>query len=111
MGWTNWTPLPLTTPFTPESLRETLDGGQAFRWQFLEWKAAQGIWGGFVAQVALDQDERFLYRMPEELIRKPPKHSRTTPFCTDWGKIADRLPWRSDPELAQAIEAYSACAY
>ncbi|MCH2387424.1 MAG: DNA-binding protein [Opitutales bacterium] len=109
MGWTDWTPLPLATPFTQEALRETLDGGQAFRWQFLEMESCwQGIWGRFVARVVLDQDERLLYRIPEELMPQAAEALKNYFLSdTNWGKIADRLPWRSDRELAQAIEAYS----
>ena len=108
MGWTDWTPLPLSTPFTQESLRETLDGGQAFRWQFLETDSCwQGIWGRFVARVSLNQDEGLLYRIPEELAQQAAEVLKNYFLSdTDWGKIADRLPWRSDPKLAQAIEAY-----
>ena len=107
MGWTNWTPLPLATPFTQESLRETLDGGQAFRWQFLETESCwQGIWGRFVARVVLDQNEGLLYRIPKELAPQAAEALKNYFLSdTDWEKIADRLPWRSDPELAQAIEA------
>lgn len=108
MDWADWTPLPLKTPFTRESLRETLEGGQAFRWRFLEEEACwQGAWGRFLARVKLDQKEQFFYRLPSELASQGGPQELESYFLsqTDWQAIAGSLPWRSDPELEQAINA------
>ena len=113
MGWTDWTPLPLTTPFTRESLRETLDGGQAFRWQFLETESCwQGIWGRFIARVALDQDKGFLYRVPEELA---PQAAETLKnyflSATDWGRYRIAFPGEAIPNWPKRSRHARACAY
>ena len=107
MRWTDWTSLPLETPFNHESLRETLDGGQTFRWRFLEIENCwQGVWGQFVARVALDQNEGLLFQMPKELPSQAIAALKNYFLAdADWREITDRLPWRSDPELARAIEA------
>lgn len=107
MGWTDWTPLYSQTPFTRESLRETLDGGQAFRWNFLEQDECwQGVWGASTARIKLNPDNQLLYQLPEELEAQTAfELGAYFQSDTDWQAIADSLPWRSDPELKEAIDA------
>ena len=52
--WSQWELLDLPHRFTPDSLRETLDGGQAFRWRWRDDCAAwQGIFGEHAVQLRL----------------------------------------------------------
>ncbi|MFT3831303.1 MAG: DNA glycosylase [Opitutaceae bacterium] len=48
--WSVWTPLALRHAFTADSLRESLDGGQAFRWR---WRAEDNAWQGIFATHAV----------------------------------------------------------
>lgn len=52
--WSEWEPLDLPHRFTTASLRETLDGGQAFRWHWRDDHAAwQGVFGQHAVQLRL----------------------------------------------------------
>ena len=68
MGWTDWTPLPLATPFTQESLRKRL---MAVKQASLAIPRNRNLLarnlGPICCRVSLDQDEGLLYRIPEEL--------------------------------------------
>jgi N-glycosylase/DNA lyase len=88
-------------------LAETLDGGQAFRWQ----PEADGIWTGawadHVAQLRLATDGALEWRAPSEI------HARVAAALPhylggehDWQALADALPWRSDAHLAQCVSAF-----
>ncbi|MBK1879416.1 DNA glycosylase [Pelagicoccus mobilis] len=105
--WTPWKTLPLKTPFTPDTLAETLDGGQAFRWNFQEEENCwQGIWGQNVARLRLSEDGELKYSLPKQ--SKGTKQELKTYLRTDfdWDAAIDQLPWRSDPHLATSLKAY-----
>lgn len=105
--WTPWKPLSLATPFTEQTLAETLNGGQAFRWNYLESQACwQGIWGQTVARIRFS-DQGYL------LVSIPTAHPHTIAELEaylradfDWNAAVDSLPWRSDPHLEKALHAY-----
>jgi len=108
MTWTDWETLATKTPFTPDILRESLDGGQAFRWQFLEAENVwQGIWERHWVQLRLDGKQSLQFRRPVE----NPQTSQQTIrdyllLDTDWSLIIDQLPRRSDAHLQIAINAF-----
>ncbi len=89
------------------SLAETLDGGQAFRWH----GDGDGVWTGQWADVAvrlrLNDHGRLEWSAPVELGKKVPEALRRYfALDRDFVELADRLPWRSDPHLARAIETF-----
>ncbi len=106
--WTQWEPLRPQTPFTAFALRETLDGGQAFRWAYLESENCwQGTWSNHLAQLRLAPDQTLQYRAPS------PNQSTDAQALQDyllldfdWAARTDQLPWRSDSHLKIAIDAF-----
>lgn len=107
MRWTDWKPLYPKTPFTESSLRETLDGGQAFRWKRIESENIwEGIWGRDIAQLTLAPKGALAFRFPEK--HEGASLSSLNNYLlldTDWARRIDQLPWRSDPALKAALEA------
>ncbi len=114
--WTPWRPLPGGWKPSAGALAETLDGGQSFRWNRLDvggpapagspriiWT---GTWSDNVVQLRL-RDGALEWRAPKPLAGNV---AATLPRYlggdTDWTALADSLPWRSDPHLAQCIEAF-----
>ncbi|KAF0095214.1 MAG: N-glycosylase/DNA lyase [Puniceicoccaceae bacterium 5H] len=99
----DWQPLPNAPRLSPAVWAETLDGGQAFRWNWqADAQAYLGIWRQHVVQLRLAPDEALHWRA-------------LTPHTTaadvadylaldvDFAALTDALPWRSDPVLAAAI--------
>lgn len=101
--WQVWRDAP---PFTPTSLEETLDGGQAFRWlrgdDFFE-----GRWGRNVVRLR-HAAGRLEYAMPEGADTMSAWQNLQTYLAgsTDFAALTDALPWRSDPVLAAAIQHF-----
>ena len=56
--WTPWQPLALTHAPSAAVLAETVDGGQAFRWQPEPGGTYLGQWNHHVARLSLDADAR-----------------------------------------------------
>jgi len=116
VDWSDWQPLPGWTP-TPETLAETLDGGQAFRWSSSVENGGgvpspriwTGIWSHQLAQVRHHPD-RVEWRQPvgASLLATSSAHPIPHYLGTeiDWAALSDSLPWRSDPHLAQCIAAF-----
>lgn len=86
---------------------ELLDGGQSFRWNCIP--GEEGIWQGVFAdvlvQVALDGDGKVVYRLPVGRADDAQVHGYFG-AGVDWAGLVDRLPWRSDLELAASIKAF-----
>jgi N-glycosylase/DNA lyase len=105
-SWSDWRPLPGDWSPTPAVLAETLDGGQAFRWQRDENEIWTGAWSDFHAQLRLNNG-RLQWRTPESI---QPQVASALPHYlglnTDWLAHTDSLPWRSDPHLARCIAAF-----
>lgn len=103
-AWSGWQPLPGDWRPSPDVLRETLDGGQAFRWSEEEglWT---GIWGDNLAQLRLHRDTP-QWRAPAGTATTGPALRRYLGADTDWAALADALPWRSDPHLRRCLEAF-----
>lgn len=107
--WTAWQALECPARIDADGLRETLDGGQAFRWT---WDPAQqswtGLWDRFVAKLRLHED-RLEASFPATLAASAlPSLSHYLGCQIDWTALADQLPWRSDPHLAAARARFPA---
>ena len=104
--WSRWQPLPGDWPPKPSVLAETLDGGQAFRWQRDQEENWTGVWSDCVAQLRLS-DGRLEWRAPEAIQQRV---ARSLPHYlgldTDWPACTDALPWRSDAHLARCLGAF-----
>ena len=87
-------------------LGETLDGGQAFRWQNADgiWR---GIWNDQAVDLRLTGDARALeWRAAPKTPHAPAALNRYLAQDRDWEALTDSLPWRSDAHLAQCIAVY-----
>ena len=106
--WSDWTPLGKSLPFTPASLAETLDGGQAFRWKRGTDDCWEGLFDDLIVRIRLDSDGRLNLRLPTALDGDAArdKTARYFGIGLDWGHLVDALPWRSDPHLRRAIGAF-----
>ena len=102
--WSEWEPLALGHRFTADSLRETLDGGQAFRWR---WDSAdevwQGVFGAHAVQLQLGSDHRLRFRAATD-----PRKARTAlldylGMAGELDAVLARLPLTSDAVLARAV--------
>ncbi len=103
--WTSWRPLRLAEEVPAGLLAEQLDGGQSFRWQ----REPDGSWVGvFGSTVAA------LRHGPQGLEWRGLKGSaHAEDALRDYldaegaqARLAEALPWRSDPVLRVAREAY-----
>lgn len=79
--WSQWAPLDLPHRFTAASLRETLDGGQAFRWHWNDNHAAwQGVFGQHAVQLRLAAADPIRER--DSLAAAQPLHAADDPLGT-----------------------------
>ncbi|MDQ8181785.1 DNA glycosylase [Pelagicoccus sp. SDUM812005] len=107
LNWSSWKPLPLTTPFTEQTLAETLNGGQAFRWNFLPAESCwQGIWGQHAARIRFYDTTTLHVSTPRGNKSTPAALATYLRADFDWEAAVDSLPWRSDPHLHKALLAY-----
>lgn len=108
--WTEWRPLLVGVRMETETLAETLDGGQAFRWNrvpgTLHWR---GIWSHHLAEIRNAADGSLEWRTllvdgrplcPDAAIHRYMGGEQ------DWFALADSLPWRSDPHLARCFKEF-----
>ena len=107
-GWSNWQTLPGLPAVTADVLAETIDGGQAFRWNRQEDNTWLGGWGTDVVRLRLDPDERVQWSAPENLAANASR-ALATYFATsqDFALLTDTLPWRSDPHLARCLVSFA----
>ena len=117
-GWSPWEPLTLPHRFTPASLRETLDGGQSFRWRWYDGPAAwQGVFGQHVVQLRLGagatSGEPQCKLLPDSLWFRAatdpiPARAALAHYLGMAGElevVLARLPLTSDAVLATAVAA------
>lgn len=106
-AWSGWQPLAGVPPLRERVLAETLDGGQAFRWQREADGAWLGVWSGCVARVRLDASDALAWSAPTALhaavARELPRYFATD---HDFAAFADALPWRSDAHLASCLAEF-----
>lgn len=106
-AWSRWFPWTEGPRIPAHSLAETLDGGQAFRWN----RAGayfEGSWAQFRLRLKPGAGESILCSLPVKAERKAYLHALAEYFnlSTDFDAMADALPWRSDPVLRTALEAF-----
>jgi len=103
--WTPWEELPLR--LEAAVLAETLDGGQAFRWERREDGSWRGIWSECTVRLALADGNRARWSAPVALAPAVaaglPRHLALE---LDFAALADALPWRTDAHLARCIAAF-----
>jgi N-glycosylase/DNA lyase len=91
-----------------EVLAETLDGGQAFRWNRRHDGSWLGMWSNYVVGLRLDSAQRLHWSAPHPLAAATP--AALTEYLAvnhDFAALADALPWRSDPHLARCLAAFA----
>lgn len=104
--WSRWQPLPGNWAPTQAVLAETLDGGQAFRWQRDAQDIWTGMWSSSLAQLRLTTGH-LEWRAPESIqARVASSLPHYLGLDTDWTAPTDLLPWRSDPHLARSLAAF-----
>jgi N-glycosylase/DNA lyase len=108
MNWTPWKPLKLTPGFDRTSLAETLDGGQAFRWAQDPPHTWTGQWSDLIVRIQISDDGSLTWSAPTALNAHNIERRLLTYLGADsnWESLVDELPWRSDPQLRMAIEAF-----
>jgi N-glycosylase/DNA lyase len=105
--WSEWRTLPGDAVFAPDVLAETLDGGQAFRWNRQPDGAWLGFWGSYAARLRLDVRGRVEWSAPGALsgsIESALLHYLGGE--RNFTALADALPWRSDAHLARCVAAF-----
>lgn len=106
-SWSPWRPIAGLPPLSRDVLVETVDGGQAFRWNRQADDTWLGAWADCVARVRLAQDGRLEWCAPaaisERVAAAIPHYFGTD---LDFAALADSLPWRSDPHLARCVSAF-----
>ncbi len=107
LSWSEWQPLPAPAgPGNAEVLAETLDGGQAFRWNRQPGDVWFGVWSGCVAEIRLTK-YGCQWRAPAVLrVSVSKKIIRYLAADQDPAAQVDRLPWRSDAHLARCLQAF-----
>ncbi|MGF1484947.1 MAG: DNA-3-methyladenine glycosylase family protein [Opitutales bacterium] len=108
-GWTEWQQLQPALHFDTRSLAETLDGGQAFRWN----RAApasdvwQGVWSHCLARLTLDAEGGLLWSSPEPLATRVSAQlpDYLAGEC-DFAAWAHSLPLAGDENLRRAVEGW-----
>jgi N-glycosylase/DNA lyase len=106
-GWTPWKRFSPELVLPEAVLAETLDGGQAFRWQRDSQDHWLGYFGGVVARLSLDAENRVHWSAPASLASDVAA-ALTTYFQIEAQppELVDTLPWRSDPHLARCLAAF-----
>jgi N-glycosylase/DNA lyase len=106
-AWSAWQPLAGVPELDERVLAETLDGGQAFRWQRGPDGVWLGVWAECVARLRLDANGRIEWSAPESLALRVaaslPEYFST---ARDFAALADTLPWRSDAHLAACLAEF-----
>ena len=105
-SYSDWQPWDDGPRLSERSLLETLDGGQAFRWQrkpdYLE-----GRWLTHTVRIRSENGRLFI-ALPKttSLDTLLPALRTYFAFDTNFDALTDALPWRNDPILKAAITAF-----
>ena len=106
-GWSDWQPLAAPAPHDPAVLAETLDGGQAFRWQRTADGPWLGVFGSSLVRLSLDAQGMLRWSAPAALATATgPALVHYLDGAGEPHALADSLPWRSDAHLAQCLAEF-----
>jgi N-glycosylase/DNA lyase len=113
-GWSAWRPLAGVPPLDADVLAETLNGGQAFRWNPLPAKPGevaepmwQGVWADRVIHLRRTARGALAWSAPAALAATtPPALAAYFATAQDFAALTDTLPWRSDEHLARCIAGF-----
>ena len=106
-GWSAWRPLSGIGPLSPAVLEETVDGGQAFRWQHQPDRSWLGLFGAHAVLLNQDKTGHLHWSSPGPLAKAVgPALTRYLGSDADLAAQVDALPWRSDPHLARCIAEF-----
>ena len=101
-----WEGLPSPHPFSPDTLRETLLGGQAFRWfSYAPERAYIGIWDKHVAAIRLGKDGSLEHAAVSGALG--PREVRSYLALERHEAWARMLPVSSDPVVARLAQRWS----
>jgi len=116
--WSPWRVLQPPLTFTPADLAETLNGGQAFRWNRIAPSGAdtstpppapadawRGTWSAHVVDVRLGRSGELQWRKPAGTATSNADVARYFDATRDYAAARDALPWRADPALALRMSA------
>lgn len=107
--WHPWSvapALPRPRPFTRDVLAETLDGGQAFRWNRLPDGAFEGGWGPHHVRVRLAREGGALEFSAPTYASPEATGAALRDYLAGPAADEDALPWRSDAHLAACLAAW-----
>lgn len=102
--WTPWRRMALRAPMAERVLAEVLDGGQSFRWRWEqgEWT---GVFGRNVARLRA-HGRGVEWRQVEGEPDVEEALARYLDAEGEQEELAERLPWRSDRFLREAMESF-----
>lgn len=103
--WSQWTRLPIEHRFTPASLGETLDGGQAFRWSRTPEDTWRGVFATHVVELRLTENSDIEFRSATEATASRSALLSYLSMAATLEHDLARLPLSSDPVLAAAVES------
>lgn len=103
-AWSQWSPLAIRHRFTPGSLRETLDGGQAFRWRTSPEGAWRGVFDTHVVELRLAEDDTLEFRAATDAGEARLALLAYLAMAAALDQWLVRLPLGSDPVLATAVQ-------
>ncbi len=113
--WSDWQILPSAPRVSQRVLAETLDGGQAFRWQRQNDHSWLGLWGEYAVRLRLIGAAASEDAAQGELAWSAPIPLNTSLAAAlphylgldrEFTALTDALPWRTDAHLAQCLSAF-----
>jgi N-glycosylase/DNA lyase len=99
-----WTVVDPNLRLSPRVFQELLDGGQSFSWDAVGPGAYFGVAGGHVWQIRLSDCGEVEAHSPTGGRADWIRHYFGAE--TDFAALTDALPWRSDPVIRSALEAF-----
>lgn len=105
-AFTRWQPWPDAPRLSETALTETLDGGQAFRWHKRD-GYFEGRWSARVVRLR-KHGTGIQWSAPKSENPARVRRALNAYFARDldFDQLTDTLPWRSDPVLQTAIQAF-----
>ena len=103
--WTSWRPLRLAEDVPAGTLAEQMDGGQSFRWSLESDGSWVGVFGRTLASVRAGP-QGLEWRAPKGATHAEAALRHYLDAEGAQARLSEALPWRSDPVLRSAREAY-----